>query len=127
MSLLKSEQIIDLERACKQVTSSDGIRFCGIINNKGRLVAGGFKTDIIPHENDEHRQMLYMELALDLSMRKEFDNTLGRIKSITSKRENANLISIPFDENLILISTEPYKDEEEVTLLVKSVFRLGAN
>lgn len=127
MSSLKSEQVIDLERACNQMTSSDGIRFCGVINNKGRLVAGGFKVGIIPHENDERRQMVYMELALDLSMRKEFDNSLGRIKSITSKRDNVNLISIPFGQNLILISTEPYKEENEVMVLVNLIFRLEVN
>lgn len=122
--MLTSEQVIDVERACKQLTSSDGIRFCGIINNKGRLVAGGFKKGIIPRENDKQRQMLYMELALDLSMRKEFDNSLGRIKSITSRREGVNLITIPFNQNLILLSTEPYKDEDEVILLAHQVFRL---
>lgn len=127
MSILKSEQVIDLERACKQIISSNGIRFCGVINNKGRLVAGGFKPGVIPHENDERRQMVYMELALDLSMRREFDNSLGKIKSIISKRENVNLISIPFEQNLILISTETYKEEEKVILLVNLVFRLGGN
>jgi Family of unknown function (DUF6659) len=124
LSLLTSEQVIDLETACKHLTSSDGIRFCGVINNKGRLVAGGFKPGIIPHENDKQRQMLYMELALDLSMRKEFDNSFGRIKSVTTRREEVNLICIPFNQDLIVISTEPTKEEDEVTLLANQVFRL---
>jgi len=124
LSLLTSEQVIDLETACTQLTSSDGIRFCGIINNKGRLIAGSFKPGIVPHENDKQRQMLYMELALDLSMKKEFDSSLGIIKSIVSRRESVNLISIPFNQNFILISTEPYNNEDEVTSLANQVFRL---
>lgn len=125
MSMLKSEQVINLERVCKQLTASHGIRFCGVINNKGRLIAGGFKAGVIPYENDERRQMAYMELALDLSMRREFDNSLGRIKSIVSKRENVNLISIPFEQNLILISTETYKNEEKVILFANFAFKIG--
>ena len=58
--------------------------------------------------------MLFMELALDLSMRKEFDNSLGNISAIVSYRNKTNIITIPHENNLMLISSEPELDPNKV-------------
>jgi len=95
----------------------NGIRFAAIINNKGRKIAGGFSSKITPLENDKQKmEMLFMEVALDLSMRKEFDNTLGNISAIVSYRNKTNIITIPHQDNLMLISSEP---ELETTKIIQ--------
>lgn len=124
MSLLTTQQISSIEEYCNQFLKRNGIRFVGIINNKGRLIAGGFKKGIQPYENDEKRQMMYMELVLDLSMRKEFDSSLGKIQSITSRRDKANITSIPLQENLLLISTETFVKEDDVIAMTQEIFRI---
>jgi len=63
------------------------IRFAGVINSKGRLVAGGMavsKTRLGDRKRDE---MLYMELALRVKMRREFEDDLGEVKFSMSLRE----------------------------------------
>ena len=131
MSLLTLEQIVPYEGLCTKLLAENGVRFAGLINNRGRLIAGGFKQGVQPHENDEQRQMMYMELMLDLSMRREFDTTLGKIRSITSRREKVNLTTIPTENNLLLLSTELYVDIEKVVSkayeLVNEVKKLGVN
>ena len=92
-----------------------GIRFAAIINNKGKKIAGGFSPNITPLENDKQKmEMLFMEVALDLSMRKEFDDTLGNISAIVSYRNNTNIITIPHENNLMLISSEPELDTAKI-------------
>jgi len=98
-----------------------GIRFAAIINSKGRKIAGGFSSNITPLEKDKQKmEMLFMEVALDLSMRKEFDNTLGNINAIVSYRNKTNIITIPHQDNLMLISSEP---ELETTKIIQMAYQ----
>ena len=103
------------DNACHQMLQISGVRFAGIINKHGRKVAGGFTPKITPLEKDTKKiEMLMMELALDLSMRKEFDNSLGGIRAIVSYRKNVNVITVPHGENFMLLSTEPESDIQEI-------------
>jgi len=89
------------------MNQNNGIRFAAIINNKGRKIAGGFNSKISPLEKDAQKmEMLFMEIALDLSMRKEFDNSLGNINAIVSYRNKVNIITIPHKDSFMLISSE---------------------
>ena len=49
---------------------------------------------------------MYMELALRVSMRKEFDYSLGPVKYAASRREKAVMISFPMNSNVLLVSAE---------------------
>ena len=98
------------DQKCKKLLQEKEIRFAGLINNMGRLVAGGFKEEIKPHEDDAERQKMYMELALRVSMRKDFDYSLGAVKYSASRRENVVMMSFPINNNVLLISAEPDSD-----------------
>jgi len=92
-----------------------GIKFAAIINKHGKKIVGGFGSQVTPFEKDDKKiEMLSMEIALDLSMRKEFDNSLGRIRAIVSYREKANVITVPHEDNLMLISSETELDPLKV-------------
>ena len=98
------------DQKCKKLLQEKEIRFAGLINNLGRLVAGGFKEDIKPLEDDAERQKMYMELALRVSMRKDFDYSLGSVKYSASRREKAVVMSFPINNNVLLISAEHDSD-----------------
>jgi len=112
---MESNQVRLYDYICNQMSQIKGIRFAAIINNKGRKIAGGFSSNITPLENDKQKmEMLFMEVALDLSMRKEFDNSLGSISAIVSYRNKTNVITIPHEDSLMLISSEPELDPNKV-------------
>jgi len=97
------------------MNKTPGIRFAVIINKKGRKIAGGFNSKVIPLEQNEKRlEMLFMEMALDLSMRSEFNDSLGKINAIVSFRDKINVITIPHGENFMLVSSEPEIDTLKV-------------
>lgn len=98
------------DQKCKKLLEYDEIRFAGLINNMGRLVAGGFKPGISPLEDDAERKKMYMELALRVSMRKDFDYSLGPVKYAASRREKAVMLSFPMNSNVLLVSAEPNVD-----------------
>ncbi len=107
MSKEKVNEYWIFEQKCKKLLQDDEIRFAGIINRMGRLVAGGFKDGVAPLEDEEDRRKMYMELILRVSMRSEFDYSLGKVKYTASRREKAVVMSFPLDNNVLLVSAEP--------------------
>ncbi len=96
-----------LEILCNRLCYEPKIRFCGIINSMGKAIACGFKNGIHPLNKEEQRQMLYIESSLELSMKNEFNDTLGNVNFIATYRDNLALITIPIKQNyLLLISAE---------------------
>jgi hypothetical protein len=106
----KTDEYWIYDQKCKKLLDYEEIRFAGLINNMGRLVAGGYKTGISPLEDDAERKKMYMELALRVSMRKEFDYSLGPVKYAASRREKVVMLSFPLNSNVLLVSAEPNVD-----------------
>ena len=89
-------KILDYNKICEAVKKLDSkIRFAGVINPRGRIVAGGMKDKLEPLESKKDDEMLFMELALRVRMRREFDRQLGRVKFSMSQREKALAMSFP--------------------------------
>ena len=86
------------------------IRFVGVINERGRLVAGGMKENTVPLENERDEEMLYMELALRVKMRKEFDKQLGRVNFAMASRERALAMSFLINDDILYVVSEPDAD-----------------
>ena len=77
MTITSKKTIQEYNQICDKVKNlSSEIRFAGVINERGRLIAGGMKESIKPLEDKKDDEMLYMELALRVKMRKEFDKTI---------------------------------------------------
>ena len=121
---LSFEQTNLLDVFCKVVCKKPKIRFCGVINSMGRIVAGSFKDNILPLDNDQQRQMLYMQSKLELSMKAEFNDNLGHVNYIVTYRDNVIIINIPSDTQKfhILISAERSSRAQEIVNYVAGLF-----
>lgn len=118
---MEINKIYHYDKVCYLLGKVSGIRFAGIINKQGRKIAGGFSPKAVPLEADAKRiEMLMMEITLDLSMRKEFDNSLGKINALISYRDKVNIITIPIEENLMLLSSEPQLDPLKVIQIARN-------
>lgn len=98
---------MDKEALCKEIQNLDPkIRFVGLINNKGHLVAGGMVKGKQPLEDTKKDEMLYMEIALRVRMRQEFDAELGAVRFALSYRDKLIVISFPVGKEILLVSAE---------------------
>jgi len=95
------------QKQCEKILSEPEIRFAGIISEMGRLIAGGFKKGIVPLEDDSERQKLYMELALRVATRREFDSSMGRVKYSSARREKVVTLSFPLKNCILMVVAEP--------------------
>lgn len=97
------------------------VRFAGMINDKGRLIAGGMKEGKKPLEDKRDDEMLFMELVLRTKMRHEFDSQLGAVKFAMSYREKAVVMSFPINENVMLVSAEREIDFAKVAFKILKI------
>ena len=91
----------------KDILSEPEIRFCGLIDSDGQLVAGDFREGVIPFENDKRRRQMFQELVHRVANRKGFDASLGRVKYSSSRREKVVMMSFPIGRYVIMITAEP--------------------
>jgi len=122
MALLTSEEIQKLGVACELLVNEKQVRHVGVINELGRLVAGGFRQGAEPLLEDEKIAMTYMQMQLDFKMRQELDDVLGKIDYIASRRTKQLIISVPINENLVLIIAEPNADDKEIIKKAEELF-----
>ena len=94
----------------KVLVLDDKIRFAGVINERGRLVAGGMKKGVESLELEKDDEILFMELALRVRMRREFDRQLGPVKFAMSSRERAIILSFQMDGDVLYVTAEPDAD-----------------
>jgi len=117
----KSHEYSLYQEKCNLLLHEDEIRFAGLINSMGRLVVGGFREGITPLENDTERQKMYIELALRVAMRKEFDYCFGPVIYCASRREKAVMLSLSINNKILLVSAENYV---EIDRLANKVMKI---
>jgi len=112
------------DKKCNNLLEESDIRFAGIVNNDGKLVAGGFKEGLTPYEDDETKLQEFFKFVSKASIRKEFDESLGPINYIAARRDKAVLVSFPFPVTkiLLLISAEPTVNIESLAKKVIQKF-----
>ncbi|MDH3489685.1 MAG: hypothetical protein OEL56_04475 [Nitrosopumilus sp.] len=98
--------IKDIKKKIESILEEPEIRFCGLIDSSGELIAGDFKKGVIPLETDKQRKQMFQELAHRVTNRQGFDSSLGRVKYSASRREKVVIMSFPIGRYIILIVTD---------------------
>ena len=60
-------------KKCTKLLKESEIRFAGIVDKNGKLIAGGFKEGLVPYEGDETKLQSFFDFVSKTSIRKEFD------------------------------------------------------
>ncbi len=106
-----SDKIYDYTKICNSILGIDSkIRFAGVINERGHLVAGGMKENTEPLESEKDDEMIFMELALRVKMRREFDTQLGPVNFAMASRERILAISVLINDDIVYVVAEPDAD-----------------
>ena len=114
---------VNYDDLAKQVLDLDPqVRFAGVANSKGELVAGGQKENVEKMLSDDD---VKMSIHYALQKRDLYTNLAYRIgheKSAINEFEKVTLISIPINSSdLFMVSTEPRADYLKIIDHVHSV------
>ena len=98
----------NLEKICQKIVKLDSkMRSARIINSRGHLVAGGMKKGLQSLEAQKQDEMMFMELALRVRMRHEFDKEFGHVHFSMSYRDKVIVMSFPLaNDDVLLVSSE---------------------
>ncbi|RZD45612.1 MAG: hypothetical protein CXT78_05120 [Thaumarchaeota archaeon] len=104
--------VIDYTKLSEKIFDLDSqVRFAGVVNNKGELIAGGQKNDLKKILSDDD---VKMAIHYALQKRELFTNLAYKIGNETSsitEYDIVTMIGIPINQReLFLISTEPRAD-----------------
>ncbi len=115
----------NLSGLCNSVFEiNEKIRFVGIIDQMGKLIAGDMKKGLTSMERDDGSIRLYLGYAINNVLRRDFDNVFGKVLYTFSERERIKLLTIPVDDNLLLVSTDKSVDHAE---LIKKILAIVNN
>ena len=106
------ENIEELEKICQDIIKlDDKMRSARLINSRGHLIAGGMKNGLLSLEAQKQDEMMFMELALRVRMRHEFDNEFGEVHFSMSYRDKVIVMSFPLNnDDVLLLSCEKQID-----------------
>ena len=112
------------EEKCDLLLKEEVIRFAGIVDENGKLVSGGSKKGLEMLEDNESKLQSFMEFVAKVSIRKDYDATLGPINYLAARRDKIVLISFPFpiSKIILLISAEPTVNIESLAKRVVKIF-----
>lgn len=114
---------INYDELSKKVLALDSqVRFAGVANSKGELVAGGHNENI---EGMLSSDEVKMSIHYALQKRELYTNLaykIGKETSSITEYEKVTMISVPINSNeLFMISTEPRADYLKIIDYVHSV------
>ena len=103
--------IYDLK--CVRLLKEPEITFAGVIDQLGDLVAGGFKDNITSTEDEAERRKMYSDTILHVSLRRDFDYSLGPVTYSASRRNKVVTMSFPLGRRVLLVHAEPDVDIDD--------------
>jgi hypothetical protein len=72
----------------------------------GKLIVGDMKKGTASLEKNDGSIRLYLGYAINNILRRDFDNVFGKVLYTFSEREKIKLLTIPIEDNLLLVSID---------------------
>ncbi len=107
---------MNFKKLCSDfLNSNKKIRFAGVLNSKGNLVAQKIRDGSISLLSDDELKMLVYYTSDRWNRLQNLQHRLGKVKETITKFENANTITLFLDQNLFLVSTDPNSNNSKIT------------
>ena len=100
---------------------NDGIRYAGIIDETGSLIAGGMRHGIDSIVDQPSEELYLTHTALRKSMRERFDDTMGKARFVYVEREKLSLLTFYLDKKMLLITLEPNLESQNTIDLAEDI------
>ena len=107
--------VMDFSKLCEDVFElHDDIRYAGIIDDMGILIAGGMRRGLDSMTQQENDELYLAQTAIRKSMRQRFDDTMGKARFAYVEREKISMLTFYMDKNILVVSIEPNVDPHTV-------------
>ena len=109
---------------CDRIIKLDrGIRFVGIVNNRGEVIEGGFKQGVEPLLNGTDEQQMYILSLSNLTMLQSYSDRLGMVRYSLTEHEKVTLMSFPHGDGVLCVSAMPNANMNNIRDKVMKVLK----
>ena len=122
MSHLEKKSNSSYDQKCNLLLKEPEVRFVGVLDHMGNLIAGGFKDGMKPLEDETEIRKMFMEVALRVTTRREFDQSLGEVEYSASRRKQVVVLSFSLGKKILLISTDKNVDIDKTASKIMKFF-----
>ena len=122
MSQLKSSfKYQKYQRIYEELLKEPKIRFAGFVDYMGNLLVGGFRKGVTPLKEESERHKIFLEVALRVKTREDFDYNVGPVKYAASRRSKIVMMTFPLKNKILLVSSEP---DVEIDTMAKKIITI---
>jgi hypothetical protein len=119
---------MDFAKLCNKVFAlNDDIRYAGVIDDAGTLVAGGMRKGIDSITDQTNEELYLAQTALRKSMRQRFDESLGRARFAYVEREKISMLTFYMDGHTLVVTVEPNVDSHTIMDIADDTLELLKN
>lgn len=111
-----------LEGACGELVAAPHVRFAGAVNRMGTLEAGSFRKGVKSYLGDEADRTAYMQFAMEIFLGEEFDEKLGAVEHVVTRRKKVTVVCLPVGEHVVIVSAEPGVDVQATIEAARAAF-----
>jgi len=111
----------DFEKICGNITAiSPFIRFVGVIDQSGELLAYRRRDDLEPLLDAKNTKYQFSHIAIKTDLEGFFDKNLGEIEFVWEERTKAQIISFAIKQIRVWISIDKKVLRSEVLRIIDS-------
>ena len=119
--LIGSLEYQKYQRIYEELLKEQKIRFVGFVDYMGNLLIGGFRNGVTPLKEESERQKIFLEVALRVRTREDFDPNVGPVKYAASRRSRIVMMTFPLINNILFVSMEP---NVELDTMAKKIIKI---
>ena len=93
------------QKICEKLLQEPEIRFAGVLDWMGNLIAGDFKKGISPLKDESEQRKMFIEAVLRVRIRQEFDYNMGPVEYAAARRKKVVTMTFQLDEVILFVST----------------------
>ena len=115
--------ILKYKKQCQTILQiSSNIRYAGVINNYGRTLTGVIKPNLKPLLKSEEVKHEFFIISTLFSLRKDNENSLGKLEHIVLKHSKVNIIVFQKKDITFYVSiNSKEKSLEKIISLIKKI------
>jgi hypothetical protein len=114
-----------LDKLCYWIFKFDRrVRYAGVLDDTGRVIAGGMRKGISSLEPVSEDLRLMANLTIQIGTDKTWDQYFGKIQYTLVKREKVTMLIFGIGKDLLLITTQPDFDLDQIAQLRDTVITI---
>ncbi|MDH3657016.1 MAG: hypothetical protein OEM77_02660 [Nitrosopumilus sp.] len=106
---------------CEKLLKEPKIRFAGFVDYMGNLILGDFRKGVTPLKDESERRKIFLEVALRVRTREDFDYNVGPVQYAASRRAKVVVMTFPVKDKILFVSTDP---DVEIDTIAKKIIKI---